>query len=150
MPDLRPLLAHATRFFARLSAFDLECPHCGAVHVVRYRGRRKQRLRPVSPATRRAKHQADINWDPWTSRFTCRECQRQFVLGLVAWPIAANPAVASTPPRDQVPNPRQLGYLRKDGGGWWLPDDLAQRYATPHTTNLALVEERPENADDEE
>lgn len=92
----------------------------------------------------------DPNWDPWTARFTCTnaQCTRQYVLGLLAWPIIPASRVASAPPADQVPGPRQLAQLRREGGGWWLPDDAGQRYVRPHETNLTTEEERPDDEDD--
>jgi predicted RNA-binding Zn-ribbon protein involved in translation (DUF1610 family) len=136
-PDTRQRLTASTRFFARLHSFDLECPHCGDVYVVRMGSTRK----------RSEKHP---NWDPTTGRFTCtnKDCGRVYVLGILAWPIVKAPRVASATPEDQVPHPRQLAALRREGGGWWLPDSAGQRYARPSETNLTLEEERPDERDD--
>lgn len=129
--DTRQRLQKSTRFFARLASFDLECPHCGTVYQVRMSTTK------------------DRNWDPWTARFTCttKGCNRVYVLGLLAWPIKAAPRVASAPPADQVPGPRQLAQLRREGGAWWLPEEEGQRYTRPHETNLTLEEERPDDDD---
>src|SRR5688572_18786893 len=131
-PDARPKLQKATRFFARLMSFDLECPKCGEVYSIRAGNHR--RLKTKSP-----------NWDATTARFTCTvdACGKTFVLGILAWPIKAAAYVASQPPRDQVPTPRQLSSLRKEGQGWWLGDDDAITIQRPNTTNLTLERDRP-------
>lgn len=134
MDDTRQRIARASRFFARLQSFDLECPHCGKVYVIR------------------AGPDPDPNWDPWTARFRCtkRGCGKRYILGILAWPIVAAPRVGSAPPMDQVPSPRQLAALRREGGGWWLADADGQRYPRPHETNLTLEEDRPDEDDDTE
>ena len=131
--DTRARLSRSTRFFARLQAFDLECPHCGTVYQIRMKPRK------------------DRNWDPWTGRFHCttKNCARVYVLGILAWPIIAAPNAASATPADQVPGPRQLAQMRKEGGGWWLPDEEGQRYTRPHETNLTTEEERPDDEEDD-
>jgi hypothetical protein len=137
MIDNRPRIAKATRFFARLHSFDLECPHCGDVYRVRLGEIR--RTKAPNP-----------NWDPWTGRFTCTNgtCMKKYVLGILAWPIVAAPHVASATPADQVPSPRQLSGLRKEGGGFWMPDEEGQRYPRPHETNITTEEERPDDDED--
>ena len=132
-PDVRQRLQRASKFFARLASFDLECPHCGTVYQVRIGTKR------------------DVNWDPFTARFTCTQkgCARVYVLGMLAWPIKKAPRVASATPEDQVPGPRQLAQMRKEGGGWWMADEDAQRYARPHETNLTTEDDRPEGEEDE-
>ena len=127
-PDPRPRLAKATRFFARLLAFDLECPACGAVYVIR-------------------KRTTGGKWDPTTARFACTRvgCDRTFVLGMVAWPIG--PRAASQPPEDQVPNLRQLAALRREGGGWWMADEDRLKHPRPNETNLTALLERPDEDD---
>lgn len=137
--DNRPRIAKATRFFARLHSFDLECPHCGDVYQIR------------TGAIRKASLKESPNWDPWTGRFTCtnKRCGKVYVLGILAWPIIRAPRVASSTPADQVPSPRQLAALRKEGGGFWMPDEEGQRYPRPHETNLTTEPERPENDDDD-
>ncbi len=136
-PDTRQRLQRATRFFARLGSFDLECPHCGTVYKIRVKGDTPDRPQ---------------NWDPKTARFKCTvpTCTRTYVLGIVAWPIVAAPRVASQTPEDQVPHPRELAQLRKEGGGWWLADEAAQRYPRPQETNLTTEPERPDRDDDDD
>lgn len=128
-PDTRQRLQKAVRHFARLHAFDLECPHCGAIYQIR-RGSQSER---------------SSNWDPWTARFTCtnKGCGRKYVLGILTWPIGqGGVGAARAVPEDQVPSPRQLAQLRKEGGGWWMADADAQKYARPKETNLTLETER--------
>lgn len=135
LPDTRTRVAKAQRFFARLHSFDLECPRCGDVYVIRLA---KKKTSQPSP-----------HWDPWTARFTCTNsaCGKTYLLGILAWPIVSAPRVASSPPADQVPNERQLAQLRKEGGGWWMPDAEGQRYQRPHTTNLTTEEARTDHDD---
>lgn len=140
--DTTQRIQHSTRFFARLTSFDLECPHCGDVYSVRTGSSRQKK----------GSRKFDTAWDPTTGRFRCsnKECGKQYILGILAWPIVAAPHVASATPEDQVPNPRQLAQMRKEGGGWWLPDSEGQRYPRPHTTNLTTEEERPAHDEDDE
>lgn len=129
----RQRLQRATRFFARLGSFDLECPHCGHVHQVKAKD-------PKS------------GWNPVSARFTCtfRECKKSYVLGIVAWPVVSGRFPASTPPADQVPGPRELAQMRKEGGGWWLAGAEAIRHQRPAETNLTTEPERPDRDTDEE
>lgn len=94
----------AVRFFARVRAFDLECPNCSRVDQIR-------------PSTRGEPGKAAA-FHPGLSRWTCPGCQRTYVIGLVAW--SARKA-APIPPVDQVPGPRELAQLREEGWGWWIP-----------------------------
>lgn len=129
--DPRPRVERATRFFARLRSFDLECPHCGQVYSVTDR-------KPTS------------NYDPRTGRFHCnrKDCNRRYILGVLAWPITAGGGSAT--PEDQVPSPRQLVQMRREGGGWWLADQDAQKWKRPIETNLTLEEDRPDDQDEDE
>lgn len=138
-PDPRPRLQRATRFFARLISFDLECPHCGDVYSIRS-GRRRQAA------------ERDPNWDPSTGRFRCtnKQCGRNYVLGILAWPIGRGAGTATITPTDQVPSPRQLAGLRKEGGGWWMAEEDRQRWAKPEVTNLTTEDDRPEPEDEED
>lgn len=132
--DTSQKLQRATRFFAYLESFTLECPHCGIVYQIR-------------------KGLSKGIWDPRLSRFRCSGkggCGFRYILGLLAWPIAGGGNVARQPPDDQVPGPRQLAQLRKEGGGWWLADSAAQRFRRPLETNLTGEEQRPPLDSDEE
>ena len=137
-PDTRQRLQRATRFFARLGSFDLECPHCGDVYQVRVGAARQKSTM----------HQ---NWNPETARFRCTNklCNRQYILGIVAWPVSGG-KVGTATPEDQVPSPRQLAQMRKEGGGWWLADEAMQRYQKPSETNVTTEEDRPDRDDDDE
>lgn len=141
--DTRQRIEKATRFFARLVSFDLECPHCGDVYSVRGGTARKKGT---------GSRDYDANWDPMTGRFKCTNklCGRVYLLGMLAWPIIRAPHVASATPEDQVPSPRQLAQMRREGGGWWLQDGEGQRYKRPHETNLTTEEERPTNGEDDD
>lgn len=131
IPDTRQRIQRSTRFFARPLSFDLECPRCGRVYQIRMR-------------------ESSDNWDPTTSRFRCTEpnCLKVYVIGLLAWPISS--AVRKkdlATPEDQVPGPRELAQLRREGGGYWLADEAAQKHGRPHTTNLT-TDTRPVRSDD--
>lgn len=128
----------ATRFFARLIAFDLECPRCGKV----FRVRRLNRTKLATVALDEAQH----TWNPTTARFTCTGkdgCQKQYVLGMLAWdaPKGGRGAI----PFDQVPTHRQLSDLRADGQGHWMPNQTPGRM---DSSNIAITDERPEDHDD--
>lgn len=127
LPPPHPQILGAQRFFARILACDLECPHCGRVYLLRL------------GALKESYH------DPRTARFTCRDCGRVYVLGLLAWP-AGRGAGSNVPPADQVPGPRQLGQMRAEGYGWWMPDEYRPK-GRPDPTNLTGEETRPEPED---
>jgi len=132
-PDNSPRLHAATRFFARPESFTLECPRCGQCYCVRM-------------------NEKVAYWDPTTSLFKCtghQGCGKVYVLGLVAWPVSPRAWIRSIP-RDQVPNVRQLAQLRKEGGGWWLPDAARQRFEIVHESNLTTEPERHQEEDDDE
>ena len=123
---------YADRFFARVQAFTAECPHCGAVSAVR--------------AANQHGSTAPAIYDPRTARWTCRECGRTYVVGLLAWPCPRGQG-AQAPPDDQIPGPRQLPQLRADGGSYWLPEEL-KTTGRMDVSNLTGEEERqdPEDA----
>ena len=132
-PDNRPRLQASVRFFARPESFTLECPRCGQVHRIR-------KGRPTSC------------WNPDTARFTCinMKCRKTYVIGLLAWPVSVGGRnTATTTPRDQIPTPRQLAQLRKEGGGWWLPESERQRFSVVEEANLTLEQERPDDQDED-
>jgi hypothetical protein len=132
----------ATRFFARLIAFDLECPRCGKV----FRIRRLNRQKMAAYALDEGVHHT---WNPATARFTCTGkdgCQKQYVLGMLAWDPSLG-ARSGAIPTDQVPTYRQLAELRQDGQGHWMPHQLRGRM---NSSNLAVSEERGEDHDDGE
>lgn len=137
IPDHRPRLQRATRFFARPERFLLECPHCGMVY--RCNSTLKQ-----------------MWWDPWTSTFTCNRrsqtpaagdgiggCGRVYVIGIVAWPVTQRSRRSPTLPKDQIPGPRELSQLRADGSGWWLSDEDKQKYPEVRESNLTTELDRP-------
>lgn len=132
-PDTRQRLQRATRFFARLDSFTMECPRCGKVYQIRV-------------------DQKSSGWDPTTGRWRCskvKSCNRTYILGIVAWPVYQHVGDPATP-EDQVPSPRQLAELRREGGGWWLADESTITEARPVVTNLTLEEQRPQHTDEEE
>lgn len=134
MPTPRERLHRATRFFARVESCTLECPHCGLIYQIRL---------GVNTSC----------WNRKTARFTCSGkdgCRKTYLLGIVAWPIIAGPHVASQTPEDQVPHPRQLAQLRKEGSGWWLDEQDGIKFRRPQETNLTLEEDRPDDQDDED
>lgn len=132
--DTRQRLQRATRFFARVESCTLECPHCGLIYQIHSR-------------TRKLEH-----WDRRTGRFRCTGkggCGRSYILGICAWPVLGAPGVATQTPEDQVPSPRQLAQMRKEGAGWWLDEQDGITLKRPDETNLTLEEERPDAEDDD-
>lgn len=130
----------ATRFFARLISFDLECPRCGKVFTIRRLNRHKLATVVLDEAAH--------TWNPFSARFTCTGkdgCQKIYVLGLLAWEPPKG-ARSGALPADQVPLMRQLAELRTDGQGHWMPNDNRGRM---DTSNLAITEERPDGHDDD-
>lgn len=57
------------------------------------------------------------------------------IIGLIAWPVGLGGGTA-TIPRDQVPNERQLGQLRAEAGGWWMPEQTRKKAHRPDDTNI--------------
>lgn len=131
----------ATRFFARLISFDLECPRCGKV----FRVRRLNRHKMSAVALDESEH----TWNPTTARFVCTGkdgCQKEYTLGLLAWDPSRG-AKSAALPLDQVPTYRQMAQMRQDGQGYWMPHQGTGRRSTSNITNEA---ERPEGHDDGE
>lgn len=128
----------ATRFFARLIAFDLECPRCGKVFRVRRLNKHKLSARALDEgkdSIRAIKH----TWNPTTARFVCTGkdgCAKEFTLGLLAWDPSRG-ARAQALPTDQVPTHRQLAELRAEGQGHWMPHQPTGRMSTSNITNSA-------------
>lgn len=87
------------KFFARLVAFDLECPRCASVFRVR------------------SAHKTRV-WSARTSTFKCEECKLTLQLGMVAWPTRWQ---KRDKPPDQIPTPEQALKIRQIVGGWWAP-----------------------------
>lgn len=100
------------RFFARLRAFDLECPACGEVAKVGYKS-------PWNFSTR-------------TSRFKCEYCQKVFTMGILAWSSAHSTHVKRPP--DHIPTVEQAIALRRLVGGWWM--ETARHHKDP--ANLVM------------
>lgn len=123
----------STRFFARVTGAVFECPRCGKLY----------RFGQKVPG-------ADDNarFDKRTSRFQCTECGRQFIFGLLCWPVGPDNRTP-TMPRDQVPNERQLAQMRAEGSvGYWM-HEKKPRYRADDTnlTKAGLAEEAERPAD---
>jgi hypothetical protein len=102
------------RFFARLRSFDLACPRCGVVHLVR--ASKDGRL-----YTRGGKHYAMRwpSWEPILSAWRCRHCGLRLILGILAWqgwPARVGPLADHVPTVDEACRIRE-GY----GTGVWIP-----------------------------
>jgi hypothetical protein len=113
-----PIIEESVRFFARLAAFDCECPYCGRlIQVGRGKpdNKRYDRLTSVVTCADRAGDETHA---------TVRGCGRKFLLGIVAWPLRSGPTPErpgqpdSRPP-DQVPTPHQLAEIRQYARGIW-------------------------------
>jgi hypothetical protein len=90
-------------------------------------------------------------FDPTTSLFRCTHvnCLKVYVIGIVAWPVSPRAWIKGVP-RDQVPHPRQLVQMRREGGGWWLADEDQQRYERVDESNLTIEPERPDQTDEDD
>mgnify|MGYP001614251900 CR=1 FL=1 len=93
------------RFFARLSAFDLECPICGQLIQV---GKGKP---------------DNSRYNKVLSLITCYgpglgRGGHQFLVGIVAWPLRDGPRLKGRP-ADQRPDKRQLSIIRQWARGVW-------------------------------
>lgn len=86
--------APPTPFFARLKSFDLACPRCGAVFIVR--------------SGKGQDNRGHYGWDPRTSTWKCYNCQGTFTLGIVAWSGTRRRRL----PPDCIPTLEQAKALR--------------------------------------
>lgn len=139
----------ATRFFARLISFDLECPRCGKVFQIRRLNRHKLAAYALDPEPKGNREILHHTWNPTTGRFTCTGkdgCQKQYVLGMLAWEPQKG-ALGTAIPLDQVPTHRQLADMRADGQGHWMPHERTGRLST---SNIAVTDERGEDHEDGE
>ena len=80
------------RTFARPRTFDLECPKCARVHVVR---------KP---------HQSTASWDHKRSRLTCR-CGKVWIVGIALWDPGQHSSMKGGRPLDQIPDRKILQEL---------------------------------------
>ncbi len=81
-----------SRFFARVRTFDIACPRCSRVAVVRNQS-------------------ASPRWNPSTSRWQCQSCQLVLVLGIVAYPRKPG---TKAQPVDQVPTWKESIDMRNE------------------------------------
>lgn len=103
MSDPRePQLPRSVRIFARLrrSGFDVECPKCGALSLVRPRIRAPDRASGTASFDTR-------NFDELTGMWKCRKCERRYQIGLIFYP-----RTPTRPAPDTVPTVRQARELR--------------------------------------
>jgi hypothetical protein len=84
-------------------------------------------------------------YDRRTARWQCRECDRVYIVGMLAWPAPRGAGSKGTPD-DQIPGPRQLAQMRAEGSGWWLPEELRGK-GRQDISNLTGEEDRPEPDD---
>src|SRR5262245_19799030 len=84
--------------YARVLAFNLQCPACGTVDAVRQVAGRRSRV----------KRQSHYDW--LRSRWRCPSCRRWFAIGLAIWPVrrAGNRPQGGGWPVDTMPTGIQL------------------------------------------
>jgi hypothetical protein len=107
------------RVFGRPRAFDVECPACGAVQVIGYGRGRQGKYKPG---------EARSYWDPYTSRWTCPQCQRIWIVGLALWRPITGPG-RRVKPADAVPDLQQAAELRQQTGSWVQDREVGGRTA---------------------
>jgi hypothetical protein len=117
------------RVFARPRTFDVECPFCGTVFLVR------------SGSKPKAKRQAGIPvWDPLSSELHCSWCNRWWTVGLVLWQVGKRRLRRPGLPRDQVPDREELAQIRQQTGALVI-GDVAPRDNLGRVTLTNLVPE---------
>lgn len=105
------------RLFARIRAFDVECPNCADVFVI-------DKGTPATVFTRRH------------GRFTCPRCRMVYAVGVILYPVtrAAGP---QQPPPDWTPTPRQALALRQGITGHLAAPTTRLGWKDPHNVVLA-------------
>lgn len=100
------------RLFARIRAFDLECPNCADVFVI-------DKTTPAAIFTRRH------------GRFTCPRCRMVYAVGVILYPVTRS-AGPQIPPPDWTPTPRQALALRQGITGHLAAPDNRKGWKDPH------------------
>lgn len=96
------------RTFAHVLTLDLACPHCGTVYGAPY-GRPKS-------AAHHARHRSPVyGYNPVTGRFTCRTCERVYLVGVLFWRVSPR----AKRPADTVPTSPEAVALRRQLEGTW-------------------------------
>jgi len=123
-------MLRADRFFARLIAFECECPNCGKL-VFSDQDERSLPTRLKTPGLKRgvarqrpySKAVWKLVWNPFSQRLRCPWCRNTYVAGLVLYPMKlGGPRPVDAPP-DTAPTKRQLLELRRRAGGWFADKD---------------------------
>lgn len=119
-------------FFARVTAFCLQCPRCSHVYIVQgaMGGQAYTTAKQFMPAGQRlnrrrgrpALRHTKAAWNPRTSKWVCRACGLALWIGLYAHPVAIGGR--STPPPDTVLPWRALMRLRAELQGILAPHRL--------------------------
>jgi hypothetical protein len=111
------MTAYGERFFARVRSFDIECPDCGVVYVVR-------------------SEDETAVFDERTSMFRCQCCDCVLQLGLFAW-YASTAVLDFT--RDQRPMPSQERWIRSLSVGWLASRVADQSDAVRRSAELEAI-----------
>ena len=118
-------------FFARVTAFCIQCPRCSHVYIVQGAGRTMagqavafsphgSRLTQLVRMKGRPEGQKRISgWNPRTSKFICRYCGLTLWIGLYAHPVVRGGR--SSPPPDATLPWRALMRLRQNLQGILAP-----------------------------
>lgn len=116
---LATLIVRASRFWARVRAFDLECPNCGTVTLVG-QGRKCPKA-----------------WNQILSQLVCPGCERTWVVGLTLWSVKPGIGAPVQPARDHVPGERVKAQLRQLIPTFWPTKRVSK---VPQHTNLTIEE----------
>lgn len=138
-----PAVPPADRFFARLDAFECECPSCGklifsSLHKRKLSVQLQQvaHLRQRARDSPKAKRVWQAVWNPYSQRLACPWCGRSFVAGLVLYPIRPHaPRPLDAPPDTIIPSLREYISQRRQAGGWYT----RQLHRIGQDVNLGLT-----------
>lgn len=120
-----PTVPSADRFFARLDAFECECPSCGRLifcslnkHSLGVQLQNLAHLRRDAQHMPKARRIWELVWNPHSQRLACPWCGRSYIAGLMLYPVRPHAQRPLDAPPDTVPGPRELAQLRRKAGGW--------------------------------
>lgn len=112
MSRLPPVPLPGKRIFAHVLAMDIACPHCGTLHAKRVR---RERLGV------RQRQRGGSGYDHVTGVFSCRRCQKKWLVGAILYPLGLG---RPRRPADTRPTVEEALTLRQEGN-WAAGGKLA-------------------------